>query len=64
MLCPRCKGIMIVERFRDLKDGSGEIDFQGLRCLTCGEVLDPVIAMNRARRPATGTRRRLKLVRA
>lgn len=48
MECPRCSGLMVVDQFTDLLDGTGQIDFYGLRCLMCGEVLDPMILMNRA----------------
>lgn len=51
MKCPRCNGLMITERFQDLEDDTGHLDFQGWRCLFCGEILDPVIVKNRANRP-------------
>lgn len=47
MDCPRCKGVMSQEIFEDLLDDTGSINFKGWRCLTCGEILDPVIANNR-----------------
>ena len=47
MKCPRCAGLMVVDRFQDLLDGTGEIHFYGIRCILCGEILDPVILMNR-----------------
>ncbi len=47
MDCPRCKGVMFPETFEDLLDDTGHINFKGWRCLTCGEILDPLIARNR-----------------
>ena len=47
MDCPRCKGVMSQEIFEDLLDDTGSINFEGWRCLTCGEILDPLIAQNR-----------------
>ena len=52
MTCPRCKGVMVQDIFEDLHDDTGVLFFQGWRCVTCGEVLDPVIASNREARPA------------
>ena len=31
----------------DLEDDTGQIDITGLRCTSCGEVIDPVILQNR-----------------
>jgi hypothetical protein len=47
MVCPRCKGIMIQDKFGDVADESGAMYFSGWRCITCGEILDPVIFANR-----------------
>ena len=47
MDCTRCHGTMALERFCDLYDETGQLCFMGWRCLTCGEVLDPVIVRNR-----------------
>ena len=47
MQCPRCGGLMVIDRFQDLLDDTGEIRFYGIRCILCGETLDPVILMNR-----------------
>jgi hypothetical protein len=47
MDCPRCKGIMIQDKFGDVADESGAMYFSGWRCITCGEILDPVIFANR-----------------
>ena len=49
--CSRCKGLMVPERFQDILDG--QLSFYGWRCLSCGEIVDPIIASNRHRRSAT-----------
>ncbi len=50
MNCPRCHSVMALERFCDLYDETGQLCFMGWRCLSCGEVIDPVIVRNRQRR--------------
>ena len=43
-LCPRCSGLMVDERFYDFAGGR---PFQGIRCVNCGEILDPLIRQHR-----------------
>lgn len=52
MICSRCKDVMVQELFEDLYDDTGSLCFKGWRCVTCGEILDPIIANNRDSRPA------------
>jgi hypothetical protein len=40
---------MVVDRFTDLLDETGQITFRGWRCVCCGEIVDPVIVTNRTR---------------
>jgi len=47
--CGRCNGLMVEERFIDLLDDTGNLQFMALRCVQCGEVVDPVILNNRGR---------------
>lgn len=42
--CPRCQGLMRTENFWDLEINA---KFQGWRCLSCGNVWDPIICANR-----------------
>ncbi len=60
MVCRRCKGVMVPDIFEDIIDDTGSRSFRGWRCITCGEVLDPVIARNRAahREPLQGRSRK------
>ncbi|HXX75796.1 MAG TPA: hypothetical protein VEI50_11745 [Nitrospiraceae bacterium] len=45
--CHQCGGLMVGEFCMDLLNGSGELEFLASRCVQCGEVVDPVILMNR-----------------
>ena len=47
--CGRCDGLMVEERFIDLLDDTGHLQFTAFRCVQCGEVVDPVILHNRGR---------------
>ena len=38
---------MVLEYYLDLQDDTGQIGITGLRCTSCGEVIDPVILRNR-----------------
>ena len=38
---------MIKEYYLDLQDDTGQIGITGVRCTSCGEVIDPVILKNR-----------------
>lgn len=45
--CPRCLGLMTKAFLADLEDDTGEFGFWALRCMQCGEIIDPVILRNR-----------------
>ncbi len=47
MQCVRCNGLMVIDRFDDLADDTGQLGFAGWRCLVCGNITDPVIIANR-----------------
>lgn len=47
MRCARCKGLMVPDHFFDLLDDSGQMTFRGWRCLCCGNIIDPLIEVNR-----------------
>ena len=38
---------MVTEYYLDLKGDTGQVGITGLRCTGCGEVIDPVILLNR-----------------
>ena len=52
MECPRCHGLMQNQTYVDPEDELGIISIIALRCLNCGEVVDPVILKNRSSSPA------------
>ncbi len=45
-MCCRCGGLMKSESVFDLVEN--EIEFMSARCLQCGDIVDPVILMNRS----------------
>ena len=47
MQCQRCQGCMVVDFFLDVMNVSGEMTFNGWRCLNCGDIVDPVITHHR-----------------
>jgi len=57
MKCPKCGGVMNFEEF--LYGGGGEIpwSFEGWRCLYCGEIIDPLILLNRQETKVHETRK-------
>ena len=42
MCCPKCKGLMMLERFSDFF-----LAFYACKCVNCGAVIDRTIANNR-----------------
>jgi hypothetical protein len=46
---------MVVDRFTDLLDETGQLTFGGWRCVACGEIVDPVIMSNRQRKVSLPT---------
>ena len=47
MSCTRCGGLLVTDVFADLREISGPMEFEGLRCLNCGCIEDEVIRTNR-----------------
>lgn len=45
MQCPKCKGLMFSEKYYDYVRS-----YYAWKCTGCGELLDPTILSNRARR--------------
>ncbi len=54
MQCCKCMGRFVYERFLD-----GGRSFIGLRCINCGEIIDPLIIHHRLERKAA-TKKRAK----
>jgi hypothetical protein len=38
---------MVVDHFIDMQDDAGRLWLRGWRCMTCGEIVDPVIYRHR-----------------
>ncbi len=51
MTCERCRGCMLRELFVDLSDDTGQLVFDGWRCVNCGEVIDEVVLQHRREHP-------------
>lgn len=47
MTCTRCNGLMVVDDLVDLQESCLQIQLRGLRCVSCGNVVDPLIMRNR-----------------
>jgi len=54
--CHRCGGLMVGEFCMDLLNSTGEIEFTAFRCVQCGEVIDPVVLMNRGLQRSSAAR--------
>jgi hypothetical protein len=48
MECPRCKGLMMLERFSDFF-----LIFYAWKCINCGSIIDRTICMNRQKGAVT-----------
>jgi hypothetical protein len=49
MMCSRCQGLMTEEELRDWGGTNGYDRSSAFRCISCGEISDPVILQNRRR---------------
>lgn len=52
MLCHRCRGLLVFERFSDLREETGCM-CTAARCINCGYIEDSVVRSNRLHPPAT-----------
>lgn len=59
--CMRCGGFMVPDFCTDLLNGSGSLDCTTKRCVQCGDVVDPVIRLNRRLQQLAGATRELKV---
>ena len=49
MDCSRCHGLMVEDDLIDIRESYLPMWTHGLRCVACGNIVDPVIARNRKR---------------
>ncbi|MCS6329378.1 MAG: hypothetical protein H8K06_20180 [Nitrospira sp.] len=60
--CMRCGGLMVPDFCTDLLNGSGSLDCSTRRCVQCGDIVDPVIRLNRHLQQSAVVARELKAV--
>lgn len=64
MTCNRCNGLMVVDHLLDMQESYVPMWMQALRCLSCGNIVDPLIHFHhgtqRARRATRLTTRLVK----
>ncbi|MBI4000831.1 MAG: hypothetical protein HY348_03505 [Nitrospira defluvii] len=47
MTCTRCEGLMVADDLLDLQESYHPMRLEGHRCLSCGNVVDPLIQRHR-----------------
>ncbi len=57
MTCARCSGLMVVDHLLDMQESYLPMWMQALRCLACGNIVDPAIHYHRETRRAQRAKR-------
>lgn len=57
MNCPRCHGLMVGDDLIDIRESYLPMWMRGLRCVSCGNIVDPVIDRNRTSHRSATVRR-------
>jgi hypothetical protein len=47
MQCARCDGFMVSDNLIDMKESSIPMRMKGWRCVSCGNIVDPLILRHR-----------------
>ena len=47
MECIRCDGLMVADNLIDIQESSIQMWMKGWRCLSCGNIVDPLILQHR-----------------
>ncbi len=47
MDCTRCEGLMVVDDLIDMQESSIPMWMRGWRCVSCGNIVDPLIQRHR-----------------
>ncbi len=47
MTCTRCEGLMVSDDLIDLQESYHPMRLEGHRCLSCGNIVDPLIQRHR-----------------
>lgn len=53
MNCPRCQGFMVEDYIMDLQETMGPHWVTAMRCMNCGNVVEPQIESNRRHQEAS-----------
>ena len=56
--CSRCGGLMVITDCFDVLSDTAEIDCMALRCIQCGDLVDPVILRNRINPPELAAKKK------
>lgn len=56
MECTRCDGLMISDNLIDIQESSVPMWMKGWRCVSCGNIVDPLILRHRIIQQAGATR--------
>lgn len=56
MKCTRCHGLMVADDLLDLQESYLPMWMRGLRCVACGNIVDPLINRHRMIQQAGATR--------
>ena len=47
MKCTRCEGLIVVDNLVDLQESCVPMGMRGMRCGSCGNIVDPLILRHR-----------------
>jgi hypothetical protein len=56
MQCTRCNGLMVTDNLIDIKESSIPMWMKGWRCVSCGNIVDPLIQQHRMTQQAGASR--------
>jgi len=56
MKCTRCHGLMVADNLLDLKESYVPMWMRALRCIACGNIVDPLIHRHRMVQQSGATR--------
>jgi hypothetical protein len=59
MKCTRCYGLMVMDHLLDMQESYVPMWMRGLRCVTCGNIEDPLIHYHRMVQHSRRDRRRV-----
>lgn len=54
MHCTRCQGLMVLDDLVDLQESCVPMWMRGLRCVACGNIVDPLILRHRVMQKSGG----------